>query len=364
MNKNPFKFGTVVDNEFFTNRHVEIKQIHSIIQSENHLVLISPRRYGKTSLVNKVIKETKRPYIFLDLQILTNVEDFSAQLLQRTLKLFPYEKAKQFIKTFRIIPNIALNPLSNEIDISFNPVTQSTTLLEDVLNLIEKLSTKNKKIVVVFDEFQEVNKIEKNLDKKLRGIIQHHKMVNYIMLGSQEALMRIIFENKKSPLYHFGHLMLLNRIPYNDFLKFLMDRLNTVKKENTKLCKKILDFTKLHPYYTQQLAFNVWENLKYNNNLSFENIIENSITAHDNDYERLWGVLTKTEMKIMLALAVTEDSPLTDEVRNKFMLGATSTVFSALKKLIEKGFVVQIEKKYDIEDPFFKKWIILIRKGK
>lgn len=361
MNKNPFKFGTVVDNEFFTNRKKEINKIHSILASENHLILISPRRYGKTSLINKVIKGTDRPYIFLDLQLTTNIEDFTAQLLQKTLRKYPYEKIKHFIKTFRIIPNISLNPLSNEIDVSFNPITSSQIVLEDVLNLIEKLSTKRKKIIVIFDEFQEINKISKNLDKKLRSIIQYHKMINYVMLGSQESLMREIFEKKKSPFYHFGYLMQLGKIPYDEFLIFLSERFEKIQNNNTDLCKKIVEFTKLHPYYTQQLAFNVWESLIKNKRADIHEIIRNSVISHDNDYERLWGLLNKTEMKIIIALASSNRSPLTDEVRNKYMLGASSTVFSALKKLIQKGYVVQINSTYEIEDPFFRVWILMKR---
>jgi len=358
MNKNPFKFGTVVDDEFFTNRKEEISKIHSILSSENHLILISSRRYGKTSLVNKAIKQLDRPYIYLDLQLTTNLEDFTSQLLQKTLKSYPYEKVKQFLKNFRVIPNISLNPLSNEVDISFNPVVSSQVILEDALNLIEKLSTKKKKIVVIFDEFQEIHKIDKSLDKKLRAVIQHHKMVNYVMLGSQESLMKDIFEKKKSPFYHFGYLMQLDKIPYDEFFNFLSKRFEKIINNSSNLCENILEFTKLHPYYTQQLAFNVWESLLKYKQIKIEEVISNLVITHDNDYERLWGLLNKTEMKIIIALASENKSPLTDEIRNKFMLGASSTVFSSLKKLIQNGFVVKINSSYEIEDPFFKEWLL------
>ena len=66
--ENPFKFGTVVDGEYFTDRIEELKHVKSILNSENHLVLISPRRYGKTSLILKAAKETSRPLLFLNLE--------------------------------------------------------------------------------------------------------------------------------------------------------------------------------------------------------------------------------------------------------------------------------------------------------
>lgn len=362
MKSNPFKFGTVVDDEYFTNRTEEIKKISSILASENHLILISPRRYGKTSLVKKVISETKRPIIFIDLQLVTGIEDFTSHLLQKILRQYPYEKAKQFIKKFRVVPNLSLNPLSNEIDISFDPIQSSQSILEDVFNILEKLSSKKKKIIVVFDEFQEINKIEKGLDKKLRAIIQHQKRINYVMMGSQESLMREIFEKKKSPFYHFGYLMQLNRIPENDFYEFLLTRFSKVLKDAPSLCKDIINFTRLHPYYTQQLAYNLWENLQNNENLDIKEVIQKSIIIHDNDYERIWALLNKTEMKIIIALASVNKSPMTDKIRFQYKLGATSTVFSSLKKLIEKGLVIQVEKGYEIEDPFFREWLLMRRK--
>lgn len=358
MNTNPFKFGTVVDDEFFTNRKEEIRKIHSLLSSENHLILISPRRYGKTSLISKAIKELNRPYIYLDFQLTTNIEDFTSQILQKTLKFYPYEKIKHFFKSFRVIPNISLNPLSNDVDFSFNPAVSSQVILEDALNLIEKLSTKKKKIVVIFDEFQEINKIDKNLDKKLRAILQHHKMVNYVMLGSQESLMKEIFEKKKSPFYHFGYLMQLAKIPYDEFFVFLTERFEKIKNNCSGLCKEILEFTKLHPYYTQQLAFNVWESLLKDKQVQIKEVISESVLMHDNDYERLLRLLNKTEMKIIIALVSEKKSPLTDEIRNKYMLGASSTVFSSLKKLIQNGFVIKINSIYEIEDPFFKEWLL------
>ena len=89
MKKNPFKFGSIVDAPYFTNRSEEIKKVKTILASDNHLIIISPRRFGKTSLISKVIKEIDRPVIFLDLQLITNTEDFAAQLLKRVYRIYP-----------------------------------------------------------------------------------------------------------------------------------------------------------------------------------------------------------------------------------------------------------------------------------
>ncbi len=86
---NPFKFGTVVDEPYFINRKEELAKIDSLIRSENHLLIISPRRYGKTSLIRKALKESGRRYLFLDMQLVVSPEDLAAQLLKRVYRISP-----------------------------------------------------------------------------------------------------------------------------------------------------------------------------------------------------------------------------------------------------------------------------------
>ncbi len=357
MKPNPFKFGTVVDDQYFTDRTEEIKIVNSVLNSENHLIVISPRRYGKTSLIYKVVKESGRPFIFIDLQLITTVNDLASQILKRINRIYPFEKLKRLIKNFKFIPAVSVNPLTNEIEVSFNPVSSSDVILSDVLEMVERISTKRNKLIIVFDEFQEIIRIDKNLDKKLRSIFQHQKKVNYILSGSQESLMKEIFENKKSPFYHFGYLLSLKKIQEEDFFDYLNRNFSLISKNSDEVCKKILEFTKGHPYYTQQFAFYVWEEIVNKRFESIDKVVKKIVQSHDNDFERLWGMLTKTEMKVMISLAESNDSPLKDEIRTKYNLGATSTVFSALKKLILHGFVLKTSGGYEIEDPFFGEWI-------
>ena len=222
---NPFKFGVLVDDEYFTDRINELKEVLWTLNSENHLILISPRRFGKSSLVAKAVRESGRPCISLNMQNILCVEDFASKLLRELFRIYPMERIKHLMTHFRIIPTVSTNPLTNGIDVSFQPVMNSIVLLEDAMALIEKVSTEEKRLVVVFDEFQEVLNIRKGLDKQLRSVMQEQKHLNYILLGSQESMMTEIFERKKSPFYHFGKLMHLDKIPYEDFREYIASRL-------------------------------------------------------------------------------------------------------------------------------------------
>ena len=157
--KNPFKFGTIVEDEFFTDRTNELQYIQRVMDSENHLVLISPRRFGKSSLVVKVAKQMGRPYLFLNLQKVISTQDLAAKLLKEVFKLYTWEKVKHLMSHFHFVPTISANPITNGIDVSFQPTSDSNVLLEDAMALIEKVSTPERRLMVILDEFQEIMQI-------------------------------------------------------------------------------------------------------------------------------------------------------------------------------------------------------------
>jgi hypothetical protein len=364
METNPFKFGTIVDGTFFTDREEEIAKISSFIRGENHLILISPRRFGKTSLIRKVINESARKNVYLDLQLVISPDDFASQLLKRIYKIFPMEKIKGYIKTFRLIPSLILNPVTGETEISFKPGSGDLTPLEDVLNLVEKLGRKDNKIILVLDEFQDIFRIHDGMDRILRSVMQNHRNINYIFMGSSESMIRDIFERKNSPFYHFGSLMVLEKIPVSKFTLFLEEKFKGKTDRQAELTKDILAITGSHPFYTQQLAFTIWELLdRYGFRDDITSIATGEIVqSHDNDFERIWNSLNRTDMSILAGMADSNKSPLSDEFSKLYGTGASSTVFSALKRLASRGILIKEKTGYIMDDPFFKQWIITRRK--
>ena len=103
--KNPFKFGTIVEGEYFTDRDDELQQIKQLLNSDNHLILISPRRFGKSSLVKKAVTQVARPCISLNLQMVVSVEGLAAMILKEVFKLHPWEKLKHLLSSFRVCAN-------------------------------------------------------------------------------------------------------------------------------------------------------------------------------------------------------------------------------------------------------------------
>jgi hypothetical protein len=260
---------------------------------------------------------------------------------------------------------LTLNPMNNEIEIGFQPAESDMPILEDVFNILEKLGEKRQRPIVVLDEFQEIRRIDGNLDRKLRSFIQHHQNVNYVFLGSLEGMMREIFENKKSPFYHFGQLLSLDKIPYQEFKAYLIKGFSDHCENSSLLAENILSITDCHPYYTQQLAFIVWNNCT--DDSSGENAVSDAVDylvkIHDMDYERLWNNLNQTDKKIMIALSENEKNILNESFARKYGIRAVSTVFSSIKRLMAQGYVVKKNNSYELDDIFFAVWIVKRRNG-
>ena len=173
--------------------------------------------------------------------------------------------------------------------------------LEDVLNLIEKLGKEDDKIIVVLDEFQDIFRINAGLDRMLRSVMQNHKNINYVLMGSSESMIREIFEKKDRLFTVSEPCSRLERSRKKNSVLFLEYNFTGFVKEAGISFRSILKITGSHPYYTQQLAFMVWELL--NRQDYFEDIAEAAadeiVTSHDNDFELLWNTLNRTDMMVL-----------------------------------------------------------------
>ncbi len=366
MKSNPFKFGTLVSDPYFTDREKEIKQVESILNSANHLIIIGPRRFGKTSLVFKAMESIHRPILFVDMQLINSSVDLASQLLKKVFRNYPSQKLRTQIRNFRIVPSLTINPISNEIEVMFNPFKASGNAeLEDVLNLIDQLGKSHKKPVIILDEFQEVFRIDKNLIRQLRSIMQTHQNCNYVFLGSQESMIREIFEKKKSPFYHFGIVLALEKIPAKLFSEYLSVRLTGIAKNPDLLAKQILEISGSHPYFTQQLAFFVWEVLSFDpkNSIPVDQALDDLIRTQDHTYERLFNTLNTTDRKLMIGMVQSDAQPMSKEFSPQVELLPVSTIYSSLKRLVKEGYLLKNKSSYSIDDVFFKIWLIRRLKG-
>ncbi|HBB67011.1 MAG: hypothetical protein A2X28_09045 [Elusimicrobia bacterium GWA2_56_46] len=360
---NPFRFGAIVEGEHFTNRRQEIKELVSDIESGQNVVLISQRRYGKSSMVNKALAGMDIKSIRLDLEIISDEIDLANAYVKKALALSPFEKLKTYLKSLKIQPAMEYNPATGEMNVSFSPTAaDKSSVIAESLELPEVIAKKqNRRIVVVFDEFQEIRRISPNLEKKMRGVFQAHQNVSYIFIGSQESMIRDIFQEKKNPFYKFGRQKVLGGIPEKEMEDFVLKRFASAGINAVGIVKDILAFTGCHPYYTQQLCHELY--ITHEKGLFRRELIKeaigNIVIQHNADYKRWWNGLDNTERKIVIGLAAGGSAVTSQQFIQKYGIKTVSTSGSAIGRLIDKGIIVRRDKNaHEIEDPFWKEWII------
>jgi AAA+ ATPase superfamily predicted ATPase len=268
MDKNtPFIYGNTVSEEAFTNRSVEIKKLYGNLTNGINTMLISPRRWGKSSLVEKVLKEigtheNHHKIVTIDLFTISGEEEFLEVYAREILKASSSKwqdwisAAKEFFK--QLIPQITIgtDPV-NDFNIGFN-WEELSKHSEEILNLPEEIAKRKKiRFIIALDEFQNLATLRGygQFEKKLRAIWQRQKMVCYCLYGSKRHMMTDIFSNPSKPFFRFGDIMLLKKISLADWQKFIQERFNsTGKKISAELALLIPDLMGCHSWYVQQFA--------------------------------------------------------------------------------------------------------------
>ena len=181
--------------------------------------------------------------------------------------------------------------------------------------------------------------------------MQPHRNINYLFLGSEESSMTTLFEDVKSPFFHFAALMRLNRIPYQDFHDFLVERLTVVRKAQAEEdARLILELTKRHPFYTQQLAAVFWDLcMRTENQASISDAADVILKSLSTSYTVLWSRMNRTNRRILEVLS--RNARLQDI--KEF---PSSTIYTAVGRLKKEGFILQ-DDGFVLEDPFFSLWI-------
>ncbi len=358
---NPFLFGKVVRGEYFADREEEIKFIRNEVESGQNLVLMSPRRYGKTSLVVNAIENMNAKCLDINMELVTGEDDLSNILIKKTLSLSPFEKLKNYLKNLRVQPDFKYEPGSGELSISLGPEKKDIPVyLEDALNLPEKVGASQKEnLVIVYDEFQEIRRISPGLERKMRAILQHHQNVVYIFIGSCQRMMGDIFGSRKTPFYKFARIMNLKKIPEEKFKKFIIGRFKKKGIETNGLEDDIIKRVDNHPYYTQQLCHEIC-NLNSGREIRKKDInkaIGEIIVEHNADYMRWWKQADNTEKRLLIGITEGDKKYTSGNFLRKYGINSPSTSSSAFKRLVEKGFVVDLNGEIKIEDPFWEIWI-------
>lgn len=370
MESKPFIFGVATSGDNFTDREKETARLLSNFQHGVNTVLISPRRWGKTSLVQKVCRLTqsdKLKIVYLDIFSCRSDGDFynafAAAVLKQTSSKWDewVENAKLFLS--RISPRISLgpDPMSDfSISLELNPKSDD---IDEILQLPEKIAQKKGiNIVVCIDEFQQIAEFKdsKTFQKRLRSVWQLQKSVSYCLFGSKMHLMNELFEKRNLPFYKFGDAVYLPKISISDWIEYICGRFEATGKHISKeLAEKICRTVDNHSSYVQQLAWLVWIQTKeVATDQNFEDAFQDIVDQNTPLFEKQTESLTTYQMNFLRAIVNGVHKEFTtQEVLQKYQLGSSANVSTVKRALIKKELIETEKQQVIIPDPVMRIWL-------
>ena len=372
---NPFQYGVVIDDSVFCNRREEIAYLKTQINNGYSTWLFSPRRFGKTSLVEKVFREINDTVcIYIDLYNIKSKDDFCRKYSKVIAKeLFNWKNdVKRLTKSLsdafhKLSPTVSFDEFGNS---SFSLNVQKVEKQEDIETILEipyQISLKtSKRICIAFDEFQEIKRIDPFLLNWMRSSFQRHKNISYIFLGSKQSMMEDIFSSSQSPFYEFAAKMNLSAISRDELFTFIEDNFTkhglSIKAHTIN---KILNKSECQPHFTQYFASVVFDLVKsgidQNINSFHNNWIKKIILPQVDVFQNIYDQLTNSQRSTIQAIAkMDEPGIFADETRIKFGLPVSSSLNEALIALQKKGLIYKMENRYKTINPIFKEWLITL----
>ena len=373
--RNPFQFGVVIDDSAFCNRKSELAFLKDQIKNRYSTWLFSPRRFGKTSLVEKVFRDTKSTTcIFVDLYNIKSVDDFSRKYSNILAKaLFNWkDDVKKLTRNLsdsftNLSPGVSFDEFGNpSFSLNVNKVEQQTDI-ETILEIPNRISTqRGQRICIAFDEFQEIKRIDPFLLNWMRSSFQRHTDISYIFLGSKQSMMEDIFASSSSPFYEFAVKMNLSVISQNELSNFIMEKFTSCQfsiKDHT--IQNILKKSQCQPHYTQYFASVVFDLISNGYDQDAEDFTETWLNkvmlAQIDIFQDIYDQLTNNQRSALQAISKLKEIGIySDEARKKYKLPVSSTLNEALKALQKKSLIYKAGDDYKFSNPVLREWLLTL----
>lgn len=371
---NPFHYGDLALDEAFTDRAPELAALKADIRNGQNVAIIAPRRYGKSSLVRRATQELLAEdflVVEVDLMSTPSKEKFAAKLAKSihddvATVLFKAKERLRMFSALRVVPVVTINPDDGAPSFSFSTAQSDEDIdatIERLLELPAQLaSDQGRRVVVFFDEFQEITGIDPRLPAQMRAVFQQQPHVSHVYSGSRRDMMQRLFNDENEPFYRSAKVVELGEIPAELFKRFVRDQFErTDRKVAAEVLDGLLGITKGHPYATQELAYALWEE------------VPDGFTAGPTDLERalaavlrsetahftlVWDNASRAQRLILQALAAEPGRPFTASYRQRHQLPGTSGVQRGLEPLLADELVRKLQDgSYDVMEPFLREWI-------
>jgi uncharacterized protein len=376
---NPFRYGEIVRGPYFAGRTREKAELVNDIRSGQNVVLISPRRYGKSSLVLEALAELDSPEVlsaYVDLLRAPTYERLPDVLASALYTGLVSPLARTWQRVGDLFADLPLRPKfsvgsDGTVTVEFTGGVGRPDLSQTIERLLElpgTIATERKlRVALVIDEFQSVGELDSHLPHMMRAIFQHQADVAHVFLGSRRHLMARLFTDENEPMFRLAKPMLLQPLAKEEFVPFIQERFLSTKTPITDAAiERILDVTGGHPSDTQEICSFVWSVGYAAGRFPIpvdcvEVALDRVLDAESARFVAIWDRLPGPQRALLASIAAEPDVGIYgSDFRRRHRLGDPARVQRAAERLLDLGLIETVpgpEATYRVTDTFIGAWL-------
>jgi hypothetical protein len=371
--ENPFIFGEIIDEPNFVDRTSELAELVRDLADGQKVFLLSPRRFGKSSLVALALLKLRKRHIrtvSITVSSYSSYTQFLEKFAEKVLRAAgPWERVKDWVTRFgrNVKPEISYDMNTGEVSLSLGKGTafDPVPIAPEVFAMPGELARNaGFRMAICLDEFQQISEFDSgSVENAIRNQVQEQREVGYVFAGSQPSLMKEMLSARR-PFHKAGPQMFLDKIPASDWKAFISRQFGKRgRKLEASAVEMMLETADLIPYDVQRIAHELWDyaELKDKRELGatdVSSVVESLVAGQSAYYELLWEQLATGQRAALQAVAERGTPEIYAEaVRREFRLGGASSVQKALHSLDSKDILDRYRDKYFFVDPLFACWI-------
>jgi len=365
---NPFRYGCVVEGEFFCPRPQLERQLRAYAESGQNVVIQGERRMGKTSLIKHSISGMRKMrMLYIDLYCIRSLSDFCRRVMGGVAEAderMPFiRKAMSLVHHIR--PTLSFDPDTGAPTISVDArAAESPDSLVAVMGMIRKLASAER-ICVVFDEFQDILDLDRSdvILAEMRSTIQFQPDTPYFFSGSVRNDMMRIFDDSQSPFFKSAVTFTVGPIETETFAKFIVDRFRKGNREIAlETARALVEYADSVSGDVQELCEAIWDTTDKDETVTVNGIssaLELVFSREGEAFGQTIRDLTPLQSAVLRALAEPGDAGIfSDVIMQKVGTTSTGAMRTAISRLVSKRLVYRFAGRYRFTNPFFKAWIL------
>ena len=365
---NPFKYGCVVDGEFFCPRPNLERQLKAFAEAGQNVVVQGERRMGKTSLIKHAIGGMRRMrMLYIDLYCIRTLSDFCRRVMNgiaETDESMPFiKKAMAFVHQLRPTLSFDVNTGAPQISVDARAAA-SPDSLGAVMGMIRKMA-KDERICVVFDEFQDILDIERSdvVLAEMRSTIQFQADTPYFFSGSVRNEMMRIFDDSKSPFFKSAVAFTVGPIEAPDFEKFIMGRFRAGNRRvDAETVRALIGYADSVAGDVQELCETIWDTTAPDAVVTVDDIpraLDCVFSREGDAFGESVRQLTPLQAAVLRGLAESDSvGVFSDEFMQRVQTTSTGALRTAINRLVAKRLIYRFGGRYRFSNPFFRAWVL------